>query len=250
MQPLLKGMPVRLALLDFGLFQVHEDGRKIGICGYVIQTSENETVLIDSGFPPQYAKDPQAATAADKLDSFGQVLKLTSDNLVPAQLEKLGLGMGGINLMIQSHTHIDHVGYMASFPGVPIVISRAERALPKPLYWSGNPVMEWPEADYIVLEQDTQIGPAFDVLHVPGHAPGQLAFSLYLPRTGPVVLTSDAISRPAELDTEFQGAWDAALAKQNAERLMDLARRDRAMLVFGHCPEQWKTLRKAPDWYT
>ncbi|MEO3478164.1 hypothetical protein AAFO90_10840 [Phaeobacter sp. CAU 1743] len=29
---LLKGRPVRLFVLDFGLFRVHSNGRKIGIC--------------------------------------------------------------------------------------------------------------------------------------------------------------------------------------------------------------------------
>ncbi len=250
MQPLLKGMPARMAILDYGLFQVHENGRIIGICGYLIQTTEGENVLIDSGFPAKYAKDPAAATQEDALGDFGQVLKLTDQNLAPSQLQLLGLAPGDIDLMIQSHTHIDHVGYMDGFPGVPIVIAAAERALPRPLYWSGKQAMEWPDADFRTIDADTTIGPQFEVLFVPGHAPGQLAFSLELPETGPVVLTSDAISRASELDTGFEGAWDAALARHHAERLIEKARQARAMLIFGHSPSQWPKLRKAPDWYT
>ena len=68
---------------------------------------------------------------------------------------KLVIDLGGvhnsltddIDLMIQSHTHIDHVGFMHAFPGVPILIAAAERALPRPLYWSGKQAMEWPDAD-------------------------------------------------------------------------------------------------------
>ena len=47
MQPLLKGMPARMAVLDYGLFKVHENGRVIGICGYVVETSAGETVAVD-----------------------------------------------------------------------------------------------------------------------------------------------------------------------------------------------------------
>ena len=250
MQPLLKGSPARLAILDYGLFQVHENGRVIGICGYLVQTTEGENVLIDTGFPAKYAADAKAATTEDSLGSFGRVLELTEHNLVPSQLALLGLGASDITLMIQSHTHIDHVGFMDAFPGVPILMSAEERALPRPLYWSGKRTMEWPDADYLLIEEDTVIGPEFEVLHVPGHAPGQLAFQFRLPETGAVLLTSDAISRASEMDTDFDGSWDPFLARKNAEDLMARAVRDRAMLVFGHSPEQWPTLKKAPEWYT
>jgi N-acyl homoserine lactone hydrolase len=96
---------------------------------------------------------------------------------------------------------------------------------------------------------DTKIGPAFEVLHVPGHTPGQLAFAFALPVTGPVVLTSDAISRASEFDTKFAGAWNPALARHHAQRLVGRATRDRARLIYGHSPEQWPTLLKAPEWY-
>jgi N-acyl homoserine lactone hydrolase len=238
-----------MAILDYGLFKVHENGRVIGICGYVVQTTEGENVLIDTGFPAKYAKDKAAATAEDGLGAFGQVLELSEANLAPAQLALLDIAPSGVDLMIQSHTHIDHVGFMDAFPGVPILMAAAERALPRPLYWSGRQPMEWPEAEYLLIDADTLIGPGFEVLHVPGHSPGQLAFQLDLPETGTVLLTSDAISRASELDTEFAGSWDPAQAKLNAQALIARASRDRAMLIFGHSPEQWPKLKKAPEWY-
>ena len=249
MQALLKAPPRRLAILDYGLFQVHENGRIIGICGYLIETEAGERVLIDTGFPAKYGSDATCATLEDGLDAFGRVVALAPENLAPAQLALLGLGPGDIDLMIQSHTHIDHIGYMNGFPGVPILIAAAERALPRPLYWSGRQAMDWPEAEYLTLTADTAIGPGFDVLLVPGHSPGQLAFALDLPRTGAVVLTSDAISRASEFDTGFAGAWDAAQAQHHAERLMARAANDRATVIYGHSPEQWPGLRKAPHWY-
>jgi N-acyl homoserine lactone hydrolase len=239
-----------LAVLDFGLFKVHENGRVIGICGFLIQTEAGESVLIDSGFPAKYATNAQAATEEDALGSFGEVLKLSPQNLAPAQLDLLGLGAADIDLMIQSHTHIDHVGFMDDFPGVPILIAEAERALPRPLYWSGKKAMDWPDADYVTICDDTRIGPGFEVLLVPGHAPGQLAFAIELPDTGSVVLTSDALSRPDEMDSGFAGAWRPDLARHHAQRLIDRAARTKAMLVYGHCPAQWPKLRKAPQWYS
>lgn len=246
----LTGKPLRLAVLDYGLFQVHANGRVIGICGYVIQTDAGETVLIDTGFPPKYAEDAKAATIEDDLGSFGQVLSVTDDNMVAPQLAKLGLTRADISLMIQSHTHIDHVGDMAGFPGVPILIAKAERALPKPLYWSGKQPMDWPDRDYVLVDTDFALGVGFEVLLCPGHAPGQLAFMVKLPQTGWVLLTSDAISRAAEIDEKFAGSWDEPLAIHHGARLMALAQERGATVIFGHSPEQWPELKKAPHWFT
>jgi N-acyl homoserine lactone hydrolase len=249
MQRLLKGAPVRLAVLDFGLFEVHANARVIGICGFLVQTDAGENVLIDSGFPAKYGADAEAATREDGLDAFGHVGALGPENLAPAQLALLGLEPGDISLMIQSHTHIDHVGYLPDFAHVPILMAAAERALPRPLYWAGAQPFEWPEAKYHLVTEDTRIGPGFDVLFCPGHAPGQLAFVVSLPATGPVLMTSDAISRPEEIDESFEGAFDVACARHHGARLMERARASEAFVIYGHCPKQWGDLRKAPRWY-
>ncbi|WP_298921971.1 MBL fold metallo-hydrolase [uncultured Roseobacter sp.] len=250
MQPLLKGRPLRMAALDYGLFQVHANNRIIGICGFLIQTDQEENVLIDTGFPEKYAQDAQLATEEDDLGSFGRVLSITYQNMAPAQLALLGLSSSDIDLMIQSHTHIDHVGFMDGFPGVPILIAAAERALPRPLYWSGKQLMEWPDREYLRVTEDVDIGPGFTVFLVPGHAPGQLAFMVCLPETGPTLLTSDAISRAAEIDEKFAGSWNEDLAIKHGARLMQIATDQKAKVIFGHSPEQWPTLRKAPEWYS
>ena len=245
----LKGKPIRLAVLDYGLFQVHANGRIIGICGFVIQTDAGETLLIDTGFPAKYAADAQAATDEDDLGSFGRVLSVTPENMPAAQLAKLGLAPDDITLMIQSHTHIDHVGHMHAFPHAPIVIAASERALPRPLYWSGKQAMEWPEADYLLVDADFDLGNGFRVLFCPGHAPGQLAFMLDLPRTGAVLLTSDAISRASEIDEGFAGSWDVPQAIHHGARLMEMATARDVLVIFGHSPEQWPDLKKAPHWF-
>ncbi|QUJ78205.1 MBL fold metallo-hydrolase [Sulfitobacter albidus] len=245
-QTLLKGKPVSFAILDYGLFEVHSGPRTIGICGALVSTDAGEHVLIDTGFPPKYIADSEAATREDGLGSFGRVLSLTPANSVDAQLALLGLARNDITLMIQSHTHIDHLGEMGGFPGVPILIAAAERALPRPLYWTGGQPMAWPEAEYIEIVQDTRIAPGFDVLLCPGHAPGQLAFALDLPQTGALIFTSDAISRASEIDEGFAGSWDVPLAIHHGARLMTLAREQGARVIYGHSPEEWPTLRKAP----
>ncbi|MBO6777047.1 MAG: N-acyl homoserine lactonase family protein [Marinibacterium sp.] len=245
----LKGRPLSLTVLDYGLFKVHANERVIGICGYLIRTDAGENVLVDTGFPAKYAEDTETATQEDRLYEFGEVLQCGPENLPAAQLAKVGLGVEDVTLHILTHSHIDHVGALHDFAHLPIVMAAVERALPKPLYWGGAQPMDWPEARYLLVENDVALGPGFDLFFAPGHAPGQLAMRLVLPETGPVLLTSDAISRPAEIDERFAGSWNEPAAIASADRLMALARQDKAFVIFGHCPEQWPDLRKAPDSY-
>ncbi|MEL6690102.1 MAG: MBL fold metallo-hydrolase [Pseudomonadota bacterium] len=239
----LKGSPVSLTVLDYGFFRVHAGPRDIGLMGALVVTGEGERVLIDTGMPAKYARDPAAGTE-DGLDSFGQVLSMSEANLPAAQLARCGVD--DIDLMIVTHTHIDHIGGLFDYPDAPTVISAPERALPKPLYWTGGQPWDWPDRDWRVIEGDGMIGPGFEVYLVPGHAPGQLAFRLALPETGQVLWLSDAISRPEEVGEAFDTAWDPQVALHHANRLLAL---EHDLAIFGHGPDQWPELKKAPERY-
>ena len=245
----LLGHPISLAVLDFGLFTVHANGRIIGIPGFLIETSAGEKILIDTGFPEKYAKDLQKASLEDNLGEFGELLELTFENQPAAQLAKLGLTKDDIDFLIITHTHIDHVGNIDGFPGVPIIMGKAERELERPIYWRGKKPLEWPESEYLLIDSDFDFGKNFTILHVPGHTPGELSILLTLPNTGSILLTSDAISRESEVS---EGCLDATYPTQaiaSAIRILDLAKERDAYVIYGHGPEQWNELKKAPEIY-
>ena len=245
----LSGHPISLTVLDFGLFTVHANGRIIGIPGFLIVTSAGEKVLLDTGFAKKYADDVEAASAEDNLGEFGKVLELTQENQPEAQLAKMGLGKSDLDLLIISHTHIDHVGNIGAFPGVPILIGAGERALPRPIYWRGKQPLEWPDSEYILVDEDFDLGPGFKVLHAPGHTPGELALLIDLPETGSVLLTSDAISRESEVAEGCLDSTNPEEALATAHRILKLAKDRNAFVIYGHGPEQWKELKKAPESY-
>ncbi len=246
---ILQGRPTHLFVLDYGLFHVHQNGRIIGIPGFVIRTDAGEVVLVDGGFPAKYAHDPEAASREDHLGAFGEVLHCGPENRPEAQLALIGLTPQDITHCILTHSHIDHIGALDQFLHAPMILSAAERALPKPLYWGTVQPMGWPERDYVELQDDTAIGPDFQVLHTPGHTPGQISLRVTLPQTGPVLIASDALSRPAELQSNFNGAMDPKRALQSAQRLAYAANDSAELMIYGHCPTQWTSLRKAPDGY-
>lgn len=103
---------------------------------------------------------------------------------------------------------------------------------------------------YHVVDGDEELDPGIQILSTPGHSPGHLSLFVRLPHTGPVLLAADAISRPAELESGHNGgASDQELAGVSAARLLEIADRERALLVFGHDLEQWESLRKVPYLY-
>jgi len=232
MQPLLKGMPARMAVLNLGMLQGHEHLYYAVKRGYVVQTTAGETILIDGDLSSEAERDPPE----DRQRSLQKYRPTTPENMLRTQLKLLGLGLDDIDLIIQSHTPRGNAASMNSVSDAPILMAQ--------------PSVELPHTPHILVNQDTTIGPSFEALFVPGRTSAQLAFGLYLPLTGAVVMACAAIGRPEEFDTGFACAWNARLAKDHAKRLIGRALRDRATLIYGHCPQQWSDMRKAPEWYT
>lgn len=241
---------MRLYVLDYGLFRVRDGGRVIGIPGFLIRTGQ-QTILVDTGFPERYAADPAGAARADGLDAFGDLLDLSERNLPAAQLALAGCAPENVTHLVLTHTHIDHVGGIGDFPGATIVVGAAERALPKPLYWEGGAGPEWPAANaYVCVERELDLAPGVKLIASPGHSPGHISALVKLERSGRILLTGDAVNRAEEVERDsFAGAWDVRKARQSAHRLMQLAARTGASVIFGHDPQQWPQLRKAPEFY-
>jgi len=242
----------RLYVLDYGLFQVHENGRVIGIPGYYIETGEGDRILVDAGFPPWYRADPVAASRDDGLDAFGRLLKLGPENFPEPQLEAIGVRPEEITRLVVTHGDIDHVGFIHELARhATLVVGSAEYAAGPPRYFGGRTRMSWPEdATYALIDEDTEIAPGVTLLMTPGHSPGHLAVKVRLTSTGTVILAGDAINRAEELETGVNsGASDPEAARESARRLVEVVRSEDAFLVYGHDPEQWGSLRKAPEFY-
>lgn len=239
-----------LALLDYGTFEVAEDGRRIPIVGYAIGVG-GRVILVDTGFPEAYHDDPEGARRQDGLDDFGRLVELGPGNRPEAQLALVGALPGDVTELVITHGDIDHVGAIDQFPAATIVTSRVERESGPPRYFGDSRPIGWPEtAVYRLVDGDLELTDGVTLLATPGHSPGHLSLLVRLRESGPILLAGDAVAQARELETGVNGNADhLGRARSSALRLLELAEDEGALLVYGHDPDQRSRLRWAPDVY-
>src|ERR1700744_3398928 len=114
------------------------------------------------------------------------------------QLEQIGVKPSDIKAIGISHTHPDHIGNVELFPQTMLYVQKAEYEWPReggaPRFKPEHPVTKL-DGDYDVFGDG-----AVMIISTPGHAPGNQALLVRLPKTGPVVLSGDAV--------HFKANWD------------------------------------------
>ena len=243
-----KGSLRRLFLMHLATMQPGD----IPIPSYLIQTNNGINVLIDTGCAREHIGPPHP-------EFGGATVETAERGHVLQQLAMIGLTPGDIHILVCTHFDFDHAGNHDAFQRAKLVVQRtqyiAARESDLPRYTKNRPHWDHPNLHYRFVEGDTQLLPGIELIESSGHVPGHQAVLVRLPETGPVLLAIDAISKTTELDpdTRLMGPFDMdeAGVRASTRKLVILAQREGVtLIVHGHDTEQWKTLKKAPDFYT
>jgi N-acyl homoserine lactone hydrolase len=218
--------------------------------GYLIQADDGSNILVDTGFGPQMVE------LSRRPDHQGA--RVTSDDLVVNRLARLDVRPENIRYLIATHFDGDHAGSLATFPEAEIVVQRQHYEVAKAGHtrFAGTRD-QWgdPRLRYRLVDGDTELLPGVELIETSGHVPGHQSVLVRLRKTGPVLLAIDAIphalgdhtpeNRPlTQYDQEESGT------RASTRKLVDLAARENvALIVYGHDPDEWKKLKKAPEFY-
>ena len=210
---------------------------------YLVQTGDGKNILIDSGYPP------------DHVSQSGVVPVERGKNVIE-QLAEIGLQPDDINLLVCTHFDVDHAGFNDAFTRAELIVQREHYELARgghPRFAGARSHWDHPALRYRQIDGDTELLPGLMLLETSGHTPGHQSVLVRLPHTGPVLLTIDAVAMQRLFTTERRATPiddDEEQLRASTRKLLDVVERERvALVVFHHDGAQWRTLKKAPDYY-
>jgi N-acyl homoserine lactone hydrolase len=192
------------------------------------------------------------------------------DVAIDAQLEKAGYKISDINYVVLGHMHLDHAGNVAKFPSSTLVYQRDEiiNALwPKPGFAGpyipgdlaplrsqvGSPLPS--RQKVIELNGDLDLfGDGSILIHRNvGHTPGSQMALVRLPKTGAIVLTSDAAYLPENFEKDLLPsvslAYDPAGIMQGYQWIKMMRDVEGAKVFMAHDAEGYKQHKHSPEFY-
>jgi N-acyl homoserine lactone hydrolase len=238
-------VPSRLYLFQLSTATIPTPTRAIEMVSgcYLIEAGDGRHILIDSGLSDDFESPPGATSAENKQN-------------VLEHLAALGLHPDDIAILVCSHFDVDHAGYHDAFTKAELIVQRKhyEQACSgHPRYAGARVHWDHPALQYRLIDGDYELAPGVTLLETSGHALGHQSVLVRLPQTGPVLLAIDAVVmqfmfNPDRVPLPIDDNEEQLRA--STRKLLDLVEREHAeLVVFGHDGAQWKTLKKAPEYY-
>jgi N-acyl homoserine lactone hydrolase len=224
-------------------------------------THPRGNVVVDGGNAPEVAVDAKA--------HWGVITEMSTVTMAPEQallpsLERVGIDPASVRWVVQTHLHLDHTGAVAvvdRLPNAEVLATRTEYE------WAHNPqasdAIGYCRADYTkpgidwVLLEDGEDG--WDLFgdgtvvcwRTPGHTPGHMSIEVTVSSGATYLLTGDAANSLEHLDEKALPGFiiSAVDTVRSVRKLRRLAWRSNAIVVAGHDPVQWPTLKQAPEFY-
>ncbi len=234
---------MKLAILQLGLHPM----TGAPVPGYLIEADDGSLVLVDTGLGTVAATERAPCR-----------FRVTADDHVVRRLALLGVQPTDVRYLVCSHFDPDHTGAHDCFPQAECVVQRTQYHVGRTGRHSRFEIQRahWdhPALRYRLIDGDTRLLPGIDLIETGGHVPGHQSVLLQLRETGPTLLAIDAMTTEAQADpaTRRPHAFDEdpEHARRSVEKLRAVCRGERVrLIVYGHDPIQWRTLRLAPLWY-
>jgi glyoxylase-like metal-dependent hydrolase (beta-lactamase superfamily II) len=256
-----------LGPIDKSMLSTGGSGKiKVPVAFFVIHHPKGN-VMFDTGNNDKVITDPSYwGPLAAMLGPDARKPDVATD----VQLEKIGMKPSDINYVVLGHMHLDHGGNIGLFPGATIVYQRDEIVnafWPKPGFGCCYITTDFsmlrnkvgandPSAQKVIeLNGDLDLfGDGSIYIHrAVSHTPGSEIMVVRLPKSGTVILTSDACYLMENLQKDILPTVSLAFdpagminTYQYVRRLMTLEGAD---VIFAHDPDTFNKHKHAPEFY-
>ena len=234
--------------------------------GFFVVMHPKGNVLFDTGNNDKILTDPSY------WGPFFKALNpvVTPDIAIDAQLGKIGLKPDDIKYVVVGHLHLDHGGNVGKFPNSTLIVQKDEI---RNAFWpepgtAGPYIM----GDVAPLRSDfgeampnkgkmVQLAGDMDIFgdgsvvvkRWVGHTPGSQMLLVRLPKTGPIILTSDNVYFKENVEKNILPnvtlAYDPAGILRAYEWIRYMQATEKADFFTAHDPDAFKALKKPPEFY-
>lgn len=169
-------------------------------------------------------------------------------------LDEEGYALEDVDVVVQSHLHLDHAGGLHNFDGTDVPVYVHEEEIKHAYYCAktskGSEAYLPGDFDYDlnwkIVHGDRRLLEGVELLHLPGHTPGLLGAQIHLEGQSVLIAGDEAFYRE---NYEAGRAMGASLLSSkrdwfdSLQRLKALERRHDAEVLFGHDLEQFREVR-------
>jgi N-acyl homoserine lactone hydrolase len=247
----------------FGMGIKREDWIDVPVPAFLVEHPGVGPILIDTGFHPSVAANPQANLGRLSRFTF-KGIQMTPEQAASAQLRKRGIEPATVKVVLMTHLHIDHASAISEFPDSTFVVSKAEWAAASDQgQFHGYVKRQFDHGfDYRLLdfeggdaESFSGFARSFDIfgdgsvraVYTPGHTLGHMSIVLRTGR-GEVLVAGDAIYMRRTLDEEHlpYRLEDEHLFRRSLREIRRYATETpEALIVPGHDWKAWHELEAA-----
>jgi glyoxylase-like metal-dependent hydrolase (beta-lactamase superfamily II) len=234
--------------------------------GFFVVMHPKGNVLFDTGNNDKILTDPSY------WGPFFKALNpvVTPDIAIDVQLGKIGLKPDDIKYVVVGHLHLDHGGNVGKFPNSTVIVQKDEI---RNAFWP-EPGTAGPYIPGDVAPLRSAMGEAMPnkgkmvqltgdmdifgdgsvvVKRWVGHTPGSQMLLVRLPKTGPIILTSDNVYFKENVEKNILPnvtlAYDPAGILRAYEWIRYMQATEKADFFTAHDPDAFKALKKPPEFY-
>lgn len=211
---------------------------------FLIQSDE-ANVLVDTGIHP----DDIGLMAKDG------PISLTPEDYLPQRLASVGLSMDRIDIVIMTHLHGDHIGWLSQIPNAEVIVQKEEYKLafdPLPYTRFFHHRLDSPKIKWKLIDMDYQLLPGITLLFTPGHTIGSQSVVIDLPHSGPIIISGDVGFLQENFQKELipTAFFDSREALLSIKRLNVWSSVKKAPIFTSHDMDYWQNVMiKPPDSY-